>query len=199
MEIYSKYSSVETISGEPVTVREALQHINRVIGEYFDGQEGELDAISRFGVDWLKTHAYKEGPYGDAENIARAKNLSVSDIANIHDLIKAERGDVQLAPIPQYHPDRKYPMTDITAWEGCMRMAFHLDTSNEDGKGIPGCGEVGRRMAGNVDSVERLARILYNHYDNLNQPRDAYIYNQLVSEWQNILDEVQRPERPTLV
>ena len=57
MEIYSKYSRVETISGETVTVREALQQINRVIGEYFDKEEGELDATSRFCVDWLKTHA----------------------------------------------------------------------------------------------------------------------------------------------
>ena len=199
MEIYSKYSRVETISGEPVTVREALQQINRVIGEYIDQQEGELDSVSRFCIDWVKIHSYNEGPFGDAENIARPQGISVSDIANIHDLIKAERGTVELAPISEYKPDRKYPMTDMTAWEGCMRMAYHLDTGNEDGEGVEGCGDVGRRMAGNIDSVERLARILYNHYDNLNQPRDAYIYNQLVSEWQNILDATQSPATPTLV
>ncbi|MCY4474612.1 MAG: DUF1156 domain-containing protein [Chloroflexi bacterium] len=200
MEIYSKFSRVETISGEPVSVRDALQQINRVIGEYFDREEGELDVTSRFCVDWLKTHGHNEASYGDAENIARAKNLSVSDITNIHQLADNEpRGIIQLHPISEYHPDRKYPMTDITAWEGCMRMAYHLDTSNEDGEGVEGCGKIGRLMAGNIDSIERLARILYNHYDNLNQPRDAYIYNQLVSEWQNILDEVQRPDRRTLV
>ena len=199
MEIYSKYSRVETISGETVAVREALQQINRVIGEYMDQQEGELDGISRFCVDWVKTHGHQEAPFGDAENIARAKNISVSDIANIHNLINAERGSVQLQPIPEYHPDRKPPMTDMTAWEGCMRMAYHLNTSNENGLGIPGCGEVGRRMTGNLDSIERLARILYNHYDNQNQPRNAYIYNQLVSEWQNILDATQTPATPTLV
>ena len=199
MEIYSKYSRVETISGERVTVREALQQINRAISEYLNKQEGELDDVSRFCVDWIKIRGYKDGPFGEAEDNARPKGLSVSTIGNIHNLINAERGEVQLHPIAQYHPDRKPPMTDMTAWEGCMRMAYHLDTGNEDGKGVVGCGEVGRRMGGNVDSVERLAHILYNHYDNQNQPRNAYIYNQLVSEWQNILDEVQRPERPTLV
>ena len=198
MEVYSRYSRIETISGDPVTVREALQQINRVIGEYFDKEEGELDAISRFCVDWLKTHGYKEARYGDAENIARAKNIAVSDISNIHGLIRAESGDAQLQPISEFHPDRKYPMTNLTAWEGCMRMAYHLDTTNEDGKGVEGCGVVGRRMAGNIDSIERLARILYNHYDNLNQPRNAYIYNQLVSEWQNILDASQGPEQGQL-
>ena len=199
MEIYSKYSRVETMSGEPVTVRESLQQINRVIGEYLNKQEGELDDVSRFCIDWIKIRGYKDGPFGEAEDNARPKGLSVSTIGNIHNLINAERGIVQLYPISQYHPDRKYPMTNITAWEGCMRMAYHLDTSNEDGLGIPGCGEVGRRMAGNIDSIERLARILYNHYDNLNQPRNAYIYNQLVSEWHNILNATQSPETPTLV
>ena len=199
MEIYSKYNRVETISGEPVTVREALQQINRVIGAYFDREEGELDIYSRFCVDWLKTHCYKEGPYGEAETIALAKNLSVSDITTIHQLAdNKQRGIIKLHPISEYHPNRKPPMTDVTAWEGCMRMAYHLDTNNEEGKGVAGCGEVGRRMDGSLDSVERLARILYNHYDNLNQPRNAYIYNQLVSEWQNILDATQSPEQATL-
>lgn len=200
MEIYSKYSRVETISGERVTVREALQQINRAISEYFNEQEGELDEVSRFCVDWIRIRGYGDGPFGEAEDIARPQGITVSNIANIHRLANNEpRGIIQLHPISEYHPDRRYPMTDITAWEGCMRMAFHLDTSNEDGEGVEGCSKVGRRMAGNLDSVERLARILYNHYDNLDQPRNAYIYNQLVSEWQNILDEVQRPERPTLV
>ncbi len=198
MEIYSKYSRVETISGDPVTVREALQQINRFIGEYIDQQEGELDSVSRFCVDWVKIHSYNEGPFGDAENIARPKGLSVSDIANIHTLIMAEHGIVQLHPISEYRPDRKPPMTDITAWEGCMRMAYHLDTSNTGGKGVVGCGEVGRRMTGNLDSIERLAHILYKHYDNLNQPRNAYIYNQLVSEWPNILTASQSPEQGQL-
>ena len=70
-----------------VSVREALQQINRVIGAYFDREEGELDIFSRFCVDWIKAHVNSEGSYGDAENIARAKNVSVSDIANIHDLV----------------------------------------------------------------------------------------------------------------
>ena len=200
MEIYSKYNRIESLSGERVTVRDALQLINEVVGNYFDREEGSLDSPSRFCADWLRSHGYNEGLYDDAENIARAINISVSDVADQQQLVdNSKRGIIQLYPVFKYDPDRKPPMTDMTAWEGCMRMAYHLDTSNEDGKGVVGCGEVGRRMAGNLDSIERLARILYNHYDNLDQPRNAYIYNQLVSEWQNILDATQAPQTPTLV
>ncbi len=38
MQIYSRYSSVETISGEPVSVREALAAINRAIADYDERQ-----------------------------------------------------------------------------------------------------------------------------------------------------------------
>ena len=40
MQIYSRYSRVETFSGEQVTVREALAAINRVIAEYDEQAQG---------------------------------------------------------------------------------------------------------------------------------------------------------------
>ena len=48
MQIYSRYSRVETISGEEVPVREALAAINRVIAEYDEQAQGELDLSPRF-------------------------------------------------------------------------------------------------------------------------------------------------------
>ena len=139
MEIYSRYSRVETIAGEPVTVGQALDEINRVIREYFDREEGELDVPTRFCIDWLKAHRYLTAPFGDADNIARAQNLSVNEIVDTHGLVNAENGTVQLNTISTYDPKRRYPANaEITAWEGCMRMSYHLDTSNEDGKGVVG-------------------------------------------------------------
>ena len=44
----SRYSRVETIGGEPVPVREALAAINRVIAEYDERQQGDLDPQTRF-------------------------------------------------------------------------------------------------------------------------------------------------------
>ena len=48
MQVYSRYSCVETISGEPVSVRDALVAINRTIANYDERQEGDLDSESRF-------------------------------------------------------------------------------------------------------------------------------------------------------
>ena len=80
MQVYSRYRQVETIGGEPVPVREALVAINRVIAEYDELQQGDLDSATRFCLDWLKQHGYHRGQYGEAEILAQAKNVSVEEL-----------------------------------------------------------------------------------------------------------------------
>ena len=77
MQVYSRYRRVEAISGEPVTVREALAAINQVVDNYEERQEGELDAKTRFCLRWLRQHGHAEGRFGDAEVLSQASNVVV--------------------------------------------------------------------------------------------------------------------------
>ena len=197
MQIYSRYSRVETISGEPVSVREALAAINRAIADYDERQEGDLDPETRFCLDWFKQQDYEEGPYGDAETLARAKNVPVSKL-QADGLLTAEGGRVKLLPLDAFseHPHplaRGGEKGGVTAWEGCFRMAYHLN--REDGRGIEGAAGVGREMESDVESVERLARILYNHYDRKGDSQNAVIFNNLVTEWQRIREKMSDDEQ----
>ena len=197
MEIYSKYSRVETISGEPVPVRDALIEINRVIAEYHRREQGELDSASQFCLDWLREYAYGEGRYGQAELLAQAKNVSVESMT---DLLTAEFGVVQLSLPDEYSPDRQLSLGDMTAWEGCFRMAYHLNVNRESGEGIVGAAKVAQAMGSNADSVERLARILYDHYDAKNDSQNAVLFNNLATSWQDILTAIQpHPEQATFL
>ena len=193
MQIYSRYSRVETISGEPVSVREALMAINRAIADYDERQEGDLDSESRFCLDWLKQHGYEEGPYGDAETLARAKNVAIGKLQDVDGLLTAEGGRVQLLPLDAFSDSEQLTLGDTTAWEGCFRMAYHLN--REDGKGIEGAAHIGREMGSNVESVERLGRILYNHYDRKGDSQNAVIFNNLVTEWQRIREKMGDDEQ----
>ena len=193
MQIYSRYSRVETISGEPVSVREALAAINRAIADYDERQEGDLDSESRFCLDWLKQHGYEEGRYGDAETLARAKNVAIGKLQDVDGLLTAEGGRVKLLPLDAFSDNEQLTLGNTTAWEGCFRMAYHL--SREDGKGVSGAAAVGREMDGNVESVERLARILYNHYDRKGVSQNAVIFNNLVTEWGNIRSAMENEEQ----
>ena len=193
MQIYSRYNCVETISGEPVSVRDALAAINRAIADYDERQEGNLDSESRFCLDWLKQHGYGEGPYGDAETLARAKNVAIRKLQHSDGLLTAEEGKVQLLPLDAFSDSEQLTLGDTTAWEGCFRMAYHLN--REDGGGIEGAASVGREMGSNVESVERLGRILYNHYDRKGDSQNAVIFNNLVTEWQRIREQMSDDEQ----
>ena len=105
MEIYSRYSAVNTLSGEPVTVREALAAINHAIEEYFEAQEGEIDLESRFCVNRLKEHGYAEGSYGEADVLSRAMGVAIESDA-MRGLVTSGGGIVKLRRMDDYGPDR---------------------------------------------------------------------------------------------
>ena len=197
MQIYSRYSSVQTIAGEPVTVREALENINRVIEQYHRREQGELDEESQFCLTWLEQHGYDAGAYGDAELLSQAKNVSIDALRDAHSLLTAESGSVQLLPPEEYHLDRKRPSAPMTAWEGLFRMTWHMDIANELGGARPGAAEVASWMGGASESVERLARLLYAHYDRRRDSQNAVRFNNLVAEWQDISNRAMRRRQET--
>ena len=199
MQIYSRYSRVETITGEQVTVREALAAINQVIAEYDERQQGDLDSETRFCIGWLRQNGYNEGPYGEAEVLAQAMNVSVEELRDYHQLLTASAGSVQLLPVDTYGPPRTARLEGITAWEGCFSMAYDLDPNREDGGAVEGAATIARAMGSGAESVERLARLLYNHYDRRGDSREAVMFNNLVTEWPNIIDEAQKPDQGRLV
>ena len=100
---------------------------------------------------------------------------------------------MRLLPLDAFSDNEQLTLGDTTAWEGCCRMAYHLN--REDGKGIEGAASVGREMGSNVESVERLARILYNHYDRKGDSQNAVIFNNLVTEWQRIREKMGDDEQ----
>ena len=197
MKIYSRYSSVQTIAGEPVTVREALENINRVIEQYHRREQGELDEESQFCLTWLEQHGYDAGAYGDAELLSQAKNVSIDALRDAHSLLTAESGSVQLLPPEDYDIERKPPTAPMTAWEGLFRMTWHIDIANLEGEGLDGAAKVASQMGSASDSVERLARLLYAHYDRRRDSQNAVRFNNLVAEWQDISNRAMRRRQET--
>ena len=196
MQIYSRYRRVETIGGEPVPVREALAAINHAIANYDERQEGEIDAATRFCLEWLKTYGYAAGVYGVAETLAQAKNVTVEGLAQ-QGLITAIGGMVQLVDAEDegFYGDRQRRLSaEMTAWEGCFRMAWHLQVG-EGRDGLAGAAAVARAMAGNAGPVERLARILYNYYDRRSDSANAVKFNSLVTRWPEITRQAQSPQQ----
>ena len=185
MEVYSRYAGVETIAGEPVTVRDALEAINDAVADYHQREQGRLDAPSRFCADWLRQHGMGDGPYGDAETLARTHNVEVEALAPR--LLTSEGGRVQLLPLESdaWAHDPQLRLEGIAAWEGAFRMAHALDGELGD-RGAAGAAEVARAMGSGRGMAERLARILYAHFDARGDSRNAVRWNRLAASWREI-------------
>ena len=191
MEIYSRYSKVMRISGEIVPIREVLKEINKEITAYHEKETGELDSESQFCLTWLKQHGYMEGNFGDAQVLATAKGV---DIDSMHDkvLIK-DRSKVRLLQIEEYA--ERDNSENMTAWEGCLRMVWHLSGGEKSG-GISGCTSVALSMR-DYESAKRLARVLYAYYETRGDAESASHHNNLVTQWQYISQSMRAPQQMT--
>ena len=194
MEIYSRYSKVESISGEPVSVREALTAIQNAIDAYDRQIVGDLDDLSKFCYLWLTQHEYAAGDYGEAEVLSQSTNIGINKLAD-DSLLIADRGKVRLLDWAEFGPERAGAKAGICAWDACMRIAWHM--SHEDGRTVQGAADALSRMSADVDSAERLARALYNHYDKTADSRRAAMFNDIVTNWQDIMNAMRQRAEET--
>lgn len=120
-------------------------------------------------------------------------------LAQEHGLLWASRGVVSLYGIDEYHRDRRYP-DKVTAWECCLQMAWQMQIGDDRG-GVAGCAAVGRiaAAAGRLDSVERLARILYDHHNTRNESQMAVAFNNVVVAWRDITQAMARADSGRLL
>lgn len=207
MEVYSRYKSIKTTRDGKlveVPVREALMAINNEIDRYHEEQEGEFDSYTRFCLAWFKQYGFIEGYFDAALVLARANNVAIDPMQGR--VLTAERGKVQLLSPDTYdhdHPNAGLSLLQITTWEACHLMVYHLNSKNEEGRDVPGAADVGRAMRDNatsdpVASVERLARILYSHYDRQGDAANAVLFNNLVTSWESIENNMQGAQQGQL-
>jgi len=72
MAVFSKYAAVLEADGSPMSVRTALQLINRFLAE------DDFDHDTQFCLHWFEQHGWGEGVFGEADTLARAKGTPFS-------------------------------------------------------------------------------------------------------------------------
>ncbi len=197
MEVYSRYARVERVDGSEVGVREALQEINNAIAAYDESVEGEMDAETRFCLRWIKEHGYGEGPFDTALTLARAQNIGSVERLDALGLMQVGRGSAQLIDWREY-ASKRAPSPGMTAWDGLFRIVWHLH-SGEEAKGVEGAARIAAEMGGEADGAERLARILYNHYDRKRDSQRAVLFNELVKTWPKIKERAHEVDKAVQV
>lgn len=83
MGVFSAYSKVVEPDGSSMRVRRALALINQALDEVTAEQEGEFDGDTRWAIAWYEEHGMDAGPYGRADDLSRAKNVSVEGLVRV--------------------------------------------------------------------------------------------------------------------
>jgi putative DNA methylase len=189
MAVFSRYASVIEADGLPMSVRSALARINEILDQVLNEQEGDFDAATRFAIAWYRQHGYGIGAFGDANNLANARNTTV-EAMDRGGILTSAAGKVTLLS-PTALPTDYDPAQDeqISAWEVLHHMVAALE---RDGVAEAGelLGTAGNRTDSPIDAdlVRELAFMLFPLAEKNGWTQDALAFNKLATSWPEIVD-----------
>ncbi|EMB13450.1 DUF1156 domain-containing protein [Rhodopirellula europaea] len=191
MAVFSRYSKVVNADGSPMSVREALQLINQVLDESLVEQESDFDAETRFALRWFEQYGMTEGPFGDAETLAKAMAVSVTGIVE-SGIAASGAGKVRLLKRDELSPDWA-PETDtrLTMWEVAQYLIRSLENDGEAATGAL----LARIGSSNGEIARELAYRLYQTCEKKKLAEEARAYNGLVVSWPEIV-KLSRQVKP---
>lgn len=179
MAIFSQHKQVLEADGSPMTVRSALQLINEVLDEYLASGEGDFDADTRFAITWYEQYGWEPGPFGEAETLAKARNVSVGGVVEAG-ICKSAAGRVRILKRPEMRPLDYDPATDErpTIWEFTQHMIRYLEEEGEEA-----AASLLKKLGPAADATRELAYRLYNTCERKKWAEDARSYNGLILAW----------------
>ena len=175
MAVFSKYAAVLEANGEPMSVRTALQLINRFLAE------DDFDAETQWCLRWFEQHGWAEGVFGEADVLARSKSISVGGLAEAG-VVVSGGGKVGLRKWVDYPTDWD-PRADTRqpVWETLHHLIRAL---KQEGEG--GAGKLLGAVKAKSEATRQLAYRLYTLCERQGWAEDARAYNELITSWTGI-------------
>ena len=185
MAVFSKYAAVLEADGSPMSVRTALQLINRFLAE------DDFDADTQFCLHWFEQHGWTEGAFGSADTLARGKGTSVDGIKEAG-VLKSGGGKVRLLKWAEYPTDWD-PSADtrMPVWEALHQLIRTLKQGGESASGA-----LLAALGGKAEAARQLAYRLYTLCERLGQAEDARAYNELITSWTGIESAAATAPKP---
>jgi putative DNA methylase len=175
MAVFSKYGAILEADGSPMTVRSALQLINRFLAEE------DFDHDTQFCLSWFEGHGWDQGKFGEADVLARAKGTSVEGLKE-GGILNSAAGSVRLLRPSELTEDwRPESDTRISIWEILHHMTRCLNNDGESG-----AGEILSRTSQYGEQIRTLAYRLYTLCERKGWAQDSSQYDQLVRAWDGI-------------
>jgi hypothetical protein len=182
----SRYDAVLEADGKPMTVRPALQLINRFLAE------DDFDADTQFCLHWFEQHGWETGKFGEADTLARAKGTAVAGVQQ-SGVIESGAGNVRLLKWKEYPADWD-PATDtrLPIWEALHQLIRAYNTEGDNGAAL-----VLKGVEAKAEAARQLAYRLYTLCERRGWAEDARAYNEVVTGWSGIENAAAKVPSPT--
>ena len=178
--IFSRYKAVLEADDSPMSVKTALQLINRELDEYLSGIQGEFDPDTRFTITWYEQYGMSAGDYGIANSIATARGISVDSVKHAG-IVDSTAGKVRILNRDEINVDWDPEAdTHLTMWVCCQHLVRTLEQKGEQSAAL-----LLRKIgAANADVAKELAYCLYDICTNKRKNAgEAASYNGLIAVW----------------
>ncbi|GAV31942.1 adenine-specific DNA methylase containing a Zn-ribbon [Coriobacteriaceae bacterium EMTCatB1] len=182
MAVFTRYVKVVESDGTAMRVRDALALINQVLDEVLAEQDADYDPATRFAIAWFEQRGFDEGPFGEAEVLAKAKGVSVDALAR-DGFLQAAAGKVRLLRRAEL-PDDWDPATDkrLTVWE----VASYLVRAYEEGGERAAADLLARVGAAYGQTARELAYRLFAVCEKKGWSSEALPFNAFIVAWPEI-------------
>lgn len=175
MAVFSKYAAVLEADGTPMSVRTALQLINRFFAE------DDFDHDTQFCLHWFGQYGWKEGKFGDADTLSRSKGTSVDGVRQ-SGVLYATGGVVRLLKWPEYPADWDPQKDDrLPVWELLHQLIRVFKADGERPAGL-----IVAAVPSKAEATRQLAYRLYTLCERAGWAEDARAYNEIITSWSAI-------------
>lgn len=189
MGVFSRYHAVLEADDNPMTVKTALQLINAELDEYLGGIQGEFDPDTRFAITWFEQHGMKAGDYGAADNLARARGISVDSVKHAG-IVESAAGKVRILAREELDEEWEPHEDDhLTVWE-CLQYLVRLH--EKDGLSWETI-RLMRMIGDKAEAAKDLAYCLYDISANKRKDaKEANAYNAIIADWTELSREAAK-------
>ncbi len=133
VEVFGRYSRVEKLSGEGVSVQELLEYVRRIVSEYAlervlkSPDLGGVDNVTRFYLIWRWTFGNTKVHFDDAIKLSRPLGVELTEIWNKGELVKKEKEFVRvLGPLERAKDPAFMKRRRITSMIDALHYALIL-------------------------------------------------------------------------